>query len=183
MSAEVSNLENYVEEIEQSKEDIINSDATERFLIFKVGVNYYGAPLLSVQEVMEEQTIKRVPYAPSYFLGIMNLRGKIISVLDLRKKFKIPEDDKNITDIPEEEQVKYIMILDLDSTSIGVIIDKIVSVQHLSPSEIAHLPSVEANINSEFLIGAVRVDEKLVTLVQLSKLIESEEVARFVKQK
>ncbi|MCB9062579.1 MAG: purine-binding chemotaxis protein CheW [Halobacteriovoraceae bacterium] len=165
---------------EESKNEIAHHqeieylDEAQRFLIFKVGVNYYGAPLLSVQEVMEEQTIKPVPYAPSYFLGIMNLRGKIISVLDLRSKFRIPQTEN-------EKKVKYIMILDLENTSIGVMIDKIVSVQHLSPKEISHLPSVEANIRPEYIIGATRIDDRLITLVQLSKLIEKDEVERFLK--
>ncbi len=149
------------------------SETNERYLIFEISGSLYGTPLLSVREVIEQQDIKPVPYAPSYFIGIMNLRGKVVSVIDLRKKFKVDETS--------ERDNTYIMILDLDDTSIGVMIDKVISVQELNVDDVSFLPTVDANIDSDYLIGASRFNDKLITLVELSKLISKEEVDKFRK--
>jgi purine-binding chemotaxis protein CheW len=144
---------------------------SERFLIFDVGETLYGTPLLSVREVIEAQQIKPVPYAPPYFLGIMNLRGRVVSIIDLRKKFRVSKE--------RESEKAYIMILDLEDTSIGVQIDKVISVQSLSVDDVSYLPTVDANIDSEYLIGAARLTDQLITLVELAKLIDKQEVEKF----
>lgn len=144
----------------------------ERFLVFDVSGNLYGTPLLSVREVIERQKIKPVPYSPSYFLGIMNLRGKVVSVIDLRLKFSTKIDD-------ESEGAGFIMILDLEDTFIGVLIDKVVSVQSLSVDDVSFLPQIDANIDPDFLIGAARFEDQLITLIELSKLIDKEEIDKF----
>ena len=114
-----------------------------RFLIFEVGDTLYGTPLLSVREVIEEQVTKPVPFAPRYFVGIMNLRGRVISVIDLRKKFKIESE--------KESAKSFIMVLDLDETAIGVMIDRIVSVQSLTVDDVSYLPTVDTHIDPDYL--------------------------------
>ncbi len=156
---------------ESNEKQVAKEDS---FLIFEVGKNLYGTPLLSVREVIEEQPTKPVPYAPSYFLGIMNLRGRVVSVIDLRKKFRV-ETDKT-------EGNAFVMILDLEDTAIGVVIDRVVSVQTLSIDDVSFLPTIDTHIDPEYLIGAARFDEKLITLVELSKLIDKHEVDKYRNQ-
>jgi purine-binding chemotaxis protein CheW len=147
------------------------SQTEDSFLIFEVGENLYGTPLLSVREVIEEQPTKPVPYAPNYFLGIMNLRGRVVSVIDLRKKFLVSSENIN--------ESAFVMILDLEDTSIGVVIDKVVSVQNLSIDDVSFLPTIDTHIDPEYLIGAARFEDKLITLVELSKLIDKHEVDKY----
>lgn len=146
-------------------------EGEDSFLIFEVGNNLYGTPLLSVREVLEEQATKPVPYAPPYFLGIMNLRGRVVSVIDLRKKFNVVSE--------HQDENAFVMILDLEDTSIGVVIDRVVSVQNLSIDDVSFLPTIDTHIDPEYLIGAARFDDKLITLVELSRLIDKHEVDKY----
>lgn len=162
-----------MEEINKSQEMVKGpgAEGEDSFLIFEVGNNLYGTPLLSVREVLEEQTTKPVPYAPPYFLGIMNLRGRVVSVIDLRKKFNVVSE--------HEDENAFVMILDLEDTSIGVVIDRVVSVQNLSIDDVSFLPTIDTHIDPEYLIGAARFDDKLITLVELSRLIDKHEVDKY----
>ncbi len=162
-------MESINKNIENAKNEMTKGENS--FLIFEVGKNLYGTPLLSVREVLEEQPTKPVPYAPAYFLGIMNLRGRVVSVIDLRKKFNVTSDN--------DETSAFVMILDLEDTAIGVVIDKVVSVQNLSIDDVSFLPTIDTHIDPEYLIGAARFDDNLITLVELSKLIDKQEVDKY----
>ena len=163
-------------ELESNKSVMKDSSSLEigeagRFLIFEVGDTLYGTPLLSVREVIEEQVTKPVPYAPRYFVGIMNLRGRVISVIDLRKKFKVESETKS--------KKSFIMVLDLDETAIGVMIDRVVSVQSLTVDDVSYLPTVDTHIDPDYLIGAARLNDNLITLVKLAKLIDKQEIDKY----
>jgi purine-binding chemotaxis protein CheW len=159
-------------ESSEAKNAQVEVKQQDSFLIFEVGNNLYGTPLLSVREVLEKQPTKPVPYAPNYFLGIMNLRGRVVSVIDLRKKFNVGVSE-------EDDGQAFIMILDLEDTSIGVVIDRVISVQNLSIDDVSFLPTIDTHIDPEYLIGAARFEDKLITLVELSKLIDKHEVDKY----
>ena len=144
----------------------------EGYIVFRLAGELYGIPILSVREIIELQEIKPVLFAPKYYLGIINLRGKIVSVLDLKKKF-------NMTKTSEEEVEGLIMILDTSVNEIGVIIDETLGVKQIDPNAISFNPVSDSLIKSDYLIGATRINNQLVSLIELNKLIDVEEINNF----
>lgn len=141
----------------------------DSYIIFSIGGELYGTQLLSVKEIIEPQKAKPIPCAPAYYLGLMNLRGQIISVIDLHQKFAVPRID-TLTGL--------IMILDLEGSVIGVLVGKVLGVKKLGSQAITYHPVVDGPIGAGFILGAIRMDEKLVTLVDLKRLIDQSELAR-----
>lgn len=116
----------------------------ERFIEFSLGNEDYAIPLLMVREVISVPDTTPIPKSPPHFLGIMNLRGQVISVVDLRKKLKI-DSKKN-----KEEAV---IIVDIGTMNIGVVVDAINKVLAFSPEEVSAIPEVESQVNTQYIQG------------------------------
>ena len=144
----------------------------EGYIVFRLAGELYGVPILSVREIIEFQEVKPVLFAPKYYLGIINLRGKIVSVLDLKKKFSMSSEKK------EGGTEELIMILDTKENEIGVVIDETLGVKQIDPNEISFNPVSDSLIKSDYLLGAARVNDTLVTLINLNKLIDFEELKK-----
>jgi purine-binding chemotaxis protein CheW len=134
----------------------------QRFLQFSLGNEVYAIPLLSVKEVIAFPEITPIPYAPSHFLGIMNLRGKIISIIDLRTKFGIKAEVN-----PETA----VIICDLFPLTLGVVVNSVNSVLTLNPDEICPKPDIE-NRKSDYMTGVARKDTKLTLLIDIAKALD-----------
>jgi purine-binding chemotaxis protein CheW len=137
-----------------------------RFLCFSLGKEEYSIPLLSIKEVIGMPDITPIPQSPSHFLGIMNLRGQVISVMDLRQKLSIK---------PVNTEETSVIILDFGDYNLGVVVDKVNSVQMLSPDEITDKPIVEANKSHEYITGVFRKEEKLILLLDIAKALSVED--------
>lgn len=152
----------------------MSNDATrkmtdaQRYLAFSLNDEEYAIPLLQVKEVIAMPEITPVPYTPSHFLGIMNLRGQVISVVDLRLKFKMKKADKNTE--------TTVIICDFDSMSLGVVVDSVNSVMALKESDVAQKPEIESSVSSEYITGVAKRDKKLVVLVNLAKALSVEDL-------
>lgn len=141
------------------------SDIT-RYLCFGLGKEEYSIPLLSIKEVIGMPEVTPIPQSPNYFVGIMNLRGQVISVMDLRTKL-------GIKGIPSEEI--SVIILDLGAYNLGVVVDRVNSVLMISPEEISDKPIVDANKAHDYIKGVFRKDEKLILLLDISKALSLED--------
>lgn len=151
------------DEVQQSEE---KSGELKRFLEFSLGTEAYAVPLLSVKEVIAYPDITRIPYTPPYFLGIMNLRGQVISVIDLRLKFGIKADQNTET---------AVIICDLAPLCIGIVVNSVNSVLPLRESEISERPDIQSSKSSDYIIGVTRQDKKLVLLLDMAKAIDVED--------
>lgn len=140
----------------------------ERFLQFSLGTEDYAIPLLKVKEVIAVSELTPVPFAPPHFRGIMNLRGQIISVIDLRIKFKMSKADFT--------QETAIVILDLGKLCFGVIVDCVSSVLAATAAEIAAAPDVESSVKSDYIQGVTRKDNRLVLLLDIEKVLSIEDL-------
>ena len=145
------------------------SDKKNSFIIFRLGGELYGVPILSVREIFEFQPVKPVPFVPNYYLGIINLRGKIVSIIDLKKKFKMKQNE-------DVKSGGFIMVMEMSENVIGVVIDETLGVNQVEINEISFNPVSDTTIDSDYLIGATRINDELVTLVDLSLLINIEEI-------
>jgi purine-binding chemotaxis protein CheW len=133
-----------------------------RYLSFSLGSEEYAIPLLSVKEVIAIPEITPIPFTPAHFVGIMNLRGQVISVIDLRQKLGIKSKSTAET---------AIIICDLDPLSLGVVVDAINSVLSPSATELSGKPEIQSTRNTDYITGVYRKNEQLVVFLNIAKTL------------
>jgi len=146
-----------------------SQEEVQRFLSFSLCNEEYAVPLLKVREVIALPDITSVPHTPAHFKGIMNLRGQIISVIDLRLKFKMAKADTT--------QETAVIILDIAAASLGVVVDSIDSVLAVETSNISDTPDIESVITSDYITGVTRKDKKLVLLLDIERTLSVEDMS------
>ncbi len=134
-----------------------------RFLGISLGNEEFALPLLSVREVIAMTDITPVPYAPTAYLGIMNLRGQVISVLDLRQKLGIK--GTGISDAS-------IVICNLGAHCVGLVVDSINSVMGIGADKISPAPVAHGNKAAAFVAGVYLKEKQLVLLLDLAKVLD-----------
>jgi purine-binding chemotaxis protein CheW len=149
------------------------SSEASRFLIFSLCQEQYAVPLLKVKEVIALTETTPVPYSPPYFKGIMNLRGQVISVIDLRTKLKMPKG--------EASSETAIIILDLSPLSLGIIVDSVESVLAVAAGEIQPPPEV-GGASTAYIRGVTRKDKKLILLLDIEKTLSVEDLKTMKSQ-
>ncbi|MFZ8934653.1 MAG: chemotaxis protein CheW [Bacteriovoracaceae bacterium] len=147
-------------------------DINNRYLVFEINSELFGVSLLDIKEVIKNTPCKPVPYMKDYFLGIINLRGRIISVIDLRLKF-----NKEIN----KEKQGFIIIVETEETQVGVLVDDIVNVQNIYKDEIDTNPHLELDFSKQFFLGVGKKGENLINLIDLSKCITKEDMRTISK--
>jgi purine-binding chemotaxis protein CheW len=146
----------------------------ERFLEFSLGEEDYAIPLLTVREVISIPETTPIPKAPPHFLGIMNLRGQVISIVDLRTKLKIKHREENT-----EESV---IIVDIDGMNLGIVVDSINKVLAFNLSDVNQVPEIESQVNAEYIDGVYRKEETLTVLLNVAKVLDLKDLS-LVKSK
>ncbi len=142
-----------------------------RFLEFNIGKERYGVELLTVIEVISIPDTTPLPNAPKYIRGIMNLRGQIITVVDLRMKLNIAA--------LENQSESATIIVKVNNIQVGVIVDSINKVINVSPKDLAEIVSTNKNKNSKFINSIWKSPEEyLVFLLNFEKLLDLEEVTQ-----
>lgn len=144
----------------------ITEHAQESFLIFHLGNELYGASLTSIKEVLKVGEIKPVPYMKPYYKGVMNLRGQIIGVIDLREKFELKKDEENA----------LILVVEHSLGLIGAIVDGLESVHVFQESEIDKNPMLETKIPIKFFQGVAKNNERLVNIIDLAGTLTHEDL-------
>jgi purine-binding chemotaxis protein CheW len=139
-----------------------------RYLAFSLGPEKYAIPLLSAQEVVGVLNTTPVPFAPGYFKGLMNLHGRIVSVIDLRMKFKLPVTDKTSD--------TSIIVLNMGTYSLGVIVDSVNEVYTIDKGEIQPTPEFEGSVKMDFITGVIHRDEALILMIDIGKTLTLEDL-------
>lgn len=162
-------------EVENGKNEIQNSNVVpERYLSFSLGNEEFAIPLLKVKEVIGVPEVTSVPFTPPYFLGIMNLRGQIISVMDLRQKLGIKPVNKNET---------AVIICDFGHISLGVVVDSINSVAMPKPEELSDRPQMGQEKFSEFIMGVITRESRLTLILNIAKCLNVEDLKAIERSK
>jgi purine-binding chemotaxis protein CheW len=141
---------------------------SNRYLVFKLGNESYAIPLLSVREVLAMPEVVPTPHSPQHFLGIINLRGLVLSVVDLRSKFGIPAKKTEETSI---------MVMDISGHSLGVVVDSINYVLNAEEGQVSAPPSIESTKYNGFVESVYRNKEDLVLILNIFKTLSIEEQA------
>tara|TARA_Y100000817_G_C16773446_1_gene507193 strand:+ start:15 stop:545 length:531 start_codon:yes stop_codon:yes gene_type:complete len=144
---------------------------TERYLEFSLGEEVYAMPLLKVREVIAMPETTPVPFTPDHFLGIMNLRGQVISVIDLRDKLKIKTNVK----IEDEESEIAVIIIDLDPIFLGVVVDSVNSVLTVETGNVNPTPQIESSRNADYITGVYRKNNNLILLLDVARVLDLED--------
>ena len=152
-------------EVEVRKEH--SNDEVLQWVTFQLEEETYGVNVMQVREVLRYTEIAPVPGAPDYVLGIINLRGNVVTVIDTRSRFGLIQGE--ITDNTR------IIVIESERQVIGILVDSVAEVVYLRSSEIDTTPSVGTEESSKFIQGVSNRDGKLLILVDLNKLLSQEE--------
>jgi purine-binding chemotaxis protein CheW len=137
-------------------------------LAFKLDGEEYGIDILKVQEIRGYDTVTRIANAPEFIKGVINLRGIIVPIMDLRIKFNLGA--------PSYDQLTVVIILSIGNQVIGMVVDSVSDVITLTPEQIKPAPEMGTAIDTDYIIGLGTIDERMLILVDINKLMSSAEI-------
>ncbi len=127
----------------------------------------FGVDILKVQEIIRTVEITRVPKSPDFVEGVINLRGKIVPVIDLRKRFGIEKK--------EQDNETRIIVVELPDKVVGFLVDRVKEVIRVEKSVIEPPPELTTNVSANYITGVAKLEDRLLILLDLDKVLSSEE--------
>ena len=143
------------------------TDLLLQWVTFRLQEETYGINVMQVQEVLRYTEIAPVPGSPDYVLGIINLRGNVVTVIDTRARFGLPP--------AEVSDNTRIVIIEAEKQVIGILVDSVAEVVYLKQSEIDNAPNVGTDESARFIQGVANREGELLILVDLNKMLNDEE--------
>lgn len=159
---------------ETTKETVVSVGArlAGKYLTFRLADEEYGLEILKVQEIIQMQTITRVPRTPAYVRGVINLRGKVIPVVDLRLKFGlegVEDTDRTCIIVVQIRQGDNVVIM-------GIIIDEVREVLDIAGDNIEDAPDFGSQIDTEFIMGMGKIGQSVKILLDIDKVLSAAEL-------
>lgn len=145
--------------------------AQREFLTFVLGEEHYALDIMAVKEIRGYEPVTRIANAPGFIKGVLNLRGDIVPIVDLRMKFNVGEASYT--------EFTIVIMLNVEGRIVGVVVDGVSDVIALAEEEVRPPPEFGVAFDSQYLVGLATIDEQLVILVDIEKLISSEELSLF----
>lgn len=145
-------------------QEVIDTSVRE-FLAFTLGKEEYGIDILKVQEIRGYESVTRIANSPEFVKGVVNLRGIIVPIVDMRIKFNLGT--------PTYDQFTVVIILNIGGRIVGMVVDSVSDVIALSSSQIKAAPDVGTALNTDFLIGLGTVEERMLILIDIDMLMSS----------
>ena len=149
--------------------DSAKAAAAAEFLTFTLGAEEYGVDILKVQEFRGYGTVTRIPDAPDFIKGVINLRGTIVPVVDMRIKFKLGKVEYN--------ELTVMIILNVANRVVGMVVDGVSDVVALTAEQVRPAPEFGAAVGAQFLTGIGTLDSRMLILVDIEKLLRSQDMA------
>ncbi len=146
-----------------------SDDPVLQWVTFRLAGETYGVNVMQVQEVLRHSEIAPVPGAPAYVLGIINLRGNVVTVIDTRHRFGLEPGE-----VTENTRV---VIIEADNHVIGILVDSVAEVVYLRESEMETAPNVGNDESAKFIQGVCHKNDELLILIELDKLLTDSEWA------
>lgn len=147
-----------------------------QLVIFSVGKELYGINIGSVQEIMRVPDVTEVPDAPAFLEGVINLRGKVIPVINLRKRLRMQGKEKTKSTrvlVTENEGGKAGLV--------GLLVDSVSEVRKIQPDAVEEPPAMVSAVGVEYIVGVAKVDERLVILLDLKKVLNVEDMKKITR--
>ena len=152
-------------------------DTQYQMVTFHLGEELYGVNIMDVKEIVRLQNVRVIPNAPYYVEGIINLRGEIIPIIDIHKRFKIQAVSKSTEDI---EMDGGFIILNIDGSKIGIIIDKVERVVSVKAEDVKDPPQMLSGIGNEYIEGVVREETGYLIMLNTRKLFNAKELQKII---
>jgi purine-binding chemotaxis protein CheW len=154
--------------------DQVNDNASEQYLTFILAGEEYGVDILRVQEIKCWDNATKIPNTPGYIKGVINLRGTIVPIVDLRARFDLESIEYNETTV-----VIVLKVMDLESVerTMGFVVDAVSEVYNLTNDQFKPTPNFGSVVSTVFIKGLATVDEKMVILLNIDHLIDAKEVS------
>ncbi|MBZ0255624.1 chemotaxis protein CheW [bacterium] len=138
-----------------------------QYVSFVLQGEEYGVPILSVQEIIRHETLTRVPQSPEFVDGVLNLRGQVIPVINLRRKFGLPES--------EVDKATRIIVVELCDRVMGIVVDEVSEVLQVNPEDVSSTPPMGTQVRHDFISGMAKIGDTLVILLEIDKILNTEE--------
>ncbi len=148
------------------------TDKAGKYLIFRIAEENYGIDILKVQEIIQIQDITTVPRMPDFVRGVLNLRGKVIPVMNLRKRF-------GMEDIPDTDRTSIIvakLASSYGSITMGIIVDSVSEVIDIPVNVIEDVPDFGVGVDTTFILGMGKIDKKVIILLDIDKILTTKEL-------
>lgn len=149
-------------------QDDLKSTCANEVLAFRLGREEYGINILKVQEIRGFEAVTRIANAPAHILGVVNLRGIIVPIIDMRIRFALAE--------PSYNQFTVVIILNISGKTVGMVVDSVSDVITLSPEQIKPAPEMGTALNTDYLIGLGTLDARMIILVDIDRLMSASEM-------
>ena len=140
-----------------------------QLVIFDLANEYYGVDIAAVDSIIETQTITAVPRSPEFVEGVTNLRGVVLPVIDLRKRFGLESS--------ELTKQTRIVVVEINGMAVGMVVDAVTEVIRIQEESIEALSPIITTVDSSFLTGVAKVDERLIILLDLKQILSSQEAS------
>lgn len=148
------------------------SELSGKYLTFHLGDEGYGLEILKVQEIIGMLEITKIPQTPNYVKGVINLRGKVIPVIDLRLKFGMPEQG-----LTRKTCIIVVQVQKSDTALIiGIVVDEVSEVLNISGEQIEAAPSLGMQVNTHFILGMAKTESAVKILLDIDKVLSAEEM-------
>lgn len=139
-----------------------------RYMEFRLGNQLFAVPLLTVKEVIQKPEVTQVPNMPAHFEGMMNLRGQILGVYNVRKKLGAPSREKT------EASAEVVVVIESQGVNVGMLVDEVTRVLHAKEGMIRAAPLKENDTAKEFITSVIEADKELILTVDAGRLLELE---------
>lgn len=141
-----------------------------QLVVFDLSHEHYGVDIAHVESIIKMQAITTVPHAPAFVEGVTNLRGKILPVIDLRKRFNLP--------VAEATKETRIVVVEMSGQTVGLVVDGVSEVLRVTPEAIEPPSPIVTTANSAFIRGIAKLGERLIILLDIGKVLSFQEVER-----
>ncbi|MFP4475321.1 MAG: chemotaxis protein CheW [Desulfatibacillaceae bacterium] len=159
----------YATQVEEAAE----KDEALQLVSFRIGKEIFGVNIRLAQEIIRTIPVTRVPNAPEFIEGVINLRGSIIPVIDLRKRLNLSAPQ------PGEKAGAQILIVDVDGRVTGFIVDEVAKVRKIQASQVEPPPDIVlAGLHSKYILGVCDIDGRLLILLDFGRILRVEEIRR-----
>lgn len=142
----------------------------QQLVVFELAGESYGINIAAVESIIKMQAITQLPQSTPYLRGVINLRGAVLPVIDLRIRFGLEAN--------EASRSARIIIVSIGTLKLGMVVDEVSEVLRIQDENIDALPPTVVSANSGFLKGIIRIDQRLVTLLELAKVLDMDEQAQ-----
>ena len=156
---------------------VLSINGTRQYLTFRLGDEIFAIDVANVREILEFTKVTKVPKTPEYMRGVINLRGSVVPVLDMRQKFGMESTEKTIDTCIVVVEVAY----EDEDIVIGALVDSVQEVFELEAENIEPAPRIGTHVKTEFIKGMGKKDDRFIIILDSSKVFSAEELAQVVQ--